>query len=118
NSNPAIDLLVCLERHREIGFRYIDVVKAVVITHGADDRRVPVENVRWIAAQMGRRRIVNGMGLHGEGMGGEELGGCEVRVLEGQGHGLMANALVMADVLGEIARSAFEDVRRVRLYGD
>ena len=30
-------------------------------------------------------------------------GGCEVRILEGEGHGLMASPLIMGDVLTEIA---------------
>jgi pimeloyl-ACP methyl ester carboxylesterase len=55
----------------------------VVIHHGSRDTRVPVENVRWLAKTMRR---------------------CEVRVLEGEGHGLMASAAVMGGVLEEIAR--------------
>ena len=54
DSHPATDLLVCLERHRPIGFRYTDVSRAVVITHGADDKRVPAANIRWLAAEMNR----------------------------------------------------------------
>ncbi|KAI9673538.1 MAG: hypothetical protein M1829_004045 [Trizodia sp. TS-e1964] len=83
NANPAVDLLVCLERRRTIGFRYVDITRAVVIHHGSRDNRVPVENVRWLGKTMRR---------------------CEVRVLEGEGHGLMASAAVMAGVLMEIAK--------------
>ena len=83
NANPAVDLLVCLERRQPIGFRYVDITRAVVIHHGSRDSRVPVENVRWLAKTMRR---------------------CEVRVLEGEGHGLMASASVMGTVLMEIAR--------------
>ncbi|KAI9827510.1 MAG: hypothetical protein M1832_004860 [Thelocarpon impressellum] len=83
NANPAVDLLVCLERRQPIGFRYVDITRAVVIHHGSRDSRVPVENVRWLAKTMRR---------------------CEVRVLEGEGHGLMASAVVMGGVLTEIAR--------------
>ena len=83
NANPAVDLLVCLERRAPIGFRYVDITRAVVIHHGSRDTRVPVENVRWLAKTMRR---------------------CEVRVLEGEGHGLMASAAVMGGVLEEIAR--------------
>ena len=83
NANPAVDLLVCLERGQEIGFRYVDVAKAVVMHHGSRDSRVPVENVRWLGGLMRR---------------------CEVRVLEGEGHGLMASASVMGGVLGEISK--------------
>jgi pimeloyl-ACP methyl ester carboxylesterase len=83
HANPAVDLLVCLERRQEIGFRYADINKEVVIHHGSRDSRVPVENVEWLGNRMRR---------------------CEVRVLEGEGHGLMASAKVMSDVLGEIAQ--------------
>ena len=82
-ANPAVDLLVCLERRQPIGFRYADIAKAVVVHHGARDSRVPPENARWLATAMRR---------------------CEVRILEGEGHGLMASAAVMSGVLGEIAR--------------
>ncbi|RPA81678.1 alpha/beta-hydrolase, partial [Ascobolus immersus RN42] len=81
-ANPAYDLLVCLERSRPVGFRYVDITKPVVIHHGSKDNRVPVENVRWLGGAMRR---------------------CEVRVLEGEGHGLMARAGVMAGVLEEIS---------------
>lgn len=82
-ANPAVDLLVCLERRHTIGFRYVDITRAVVIHHGSKDTRVPVDNVRWLGKTMRR---------------------CEVRVLEGEGHGLMASAAVMSGVLMEIAR--------------
>lgn len=83
NANPAIDLIICLERRRPIGFRYTDITRAVVIHHGAGDTRVPLENVRWLSGAMKR---------------------CELRVLEREGHGLMASAAVMSEVLGEIGR--------------
>ncbi|PGH15837.1 hypothetical protein AJ79_02218 [Helicocarpus griseus UAMH5409] len=83
NANPAVDLLVCLERRQTIGFRYVDINRAVVIHHGTRDTRVPVDNVRWLGKTMRR---------------------CEVRVLEGEGHGLMASALVMGNVLMEVAK--------------
>jgi pimeloyl-ACP methyl ester carboxylesterase len=83
NANPAADLLTCLERRQTIGFRYFDVTRSVVIHHGSKDTRVPVENVRWLGKMMRR---------------------CEVRIMEGEGHGLMANASVMGAVLGEVAR--------------
>ncbi|KAI5301019.1 hypothetical protein KEM56_002039 [Ascosphaera pollenicola] len=82
NANPSIDLLVCLERRQPIGFRYADVSRSVVIHHGARDTRVPLENVRWL---------------------GKTMQHCEVRVLEQEGHSLMANAVVMGNVLTEIA---------------
>ncbi|KAE9970519.1 hypothetical protein BLS_004872 [Venturia inaequalis] len=83
NANPAIDLLVCLERNQAIGFMYKDITRAVVIHHGSKDTRVPVENVKWLGTAMRR---------------------CEVRVLEGEGHGLMASASVMGGVLEEVGR--------------
>jgi pimeloyl-ACP methyl ester carboxylesterase len=83
NANPAVDLIICLERNQPIGFMYKDITRAVVIHHGSKDTRVPVENVRWLGSAMRR---------------------CEVRVLEGQGHGLMAIPSVMGGVLEEVGR--------------
>jgi pimeloyl-ACP methyl ester carboxylesterase len=83
NANPAVDLLVCLERQREIGFMYKDITRSVVIHHGSKDTRVPVENVKWLGRAMRK---------------------CEVRVLEGEGHGLMASAAVMGSVLEEMGQ--------------
>ncbi|KAL2430582.1 hypothetical protein ABEF95_011350 [Exophiala dermatitidis] len=83
NANPAIDLVVCLERRKPIGFRYPEVTRSVVIHHGAKDTRVPLDNVRWLQSVMKR---------------------CELRVLDDEGHGLMASASAMATVLGEISK--------------
>lgn len=83
NANPAVDLLICLERRQTIGFRYVDITRSVVIQHGSKDTRVPVENVQWLGKTMRR---------------------CEVRILEGEGHGLMASASVMGSVLTEISK--------------
>lgn len=91
NANPAADLIICLERRRHIGFKYTDIIRAVVIHHGLKDARVPLENVRWLSHAMKR---------------------CELRVLETEGHGLMASALVMTNVLGEIGRE-WEDWSKV-----
>jgi pimeloyl-ACP methyl ester carboxylesterase len=90
-ANPAVDLLVCLERRHTIGFRYVDITRPVVIHHGSRDTRVPVDNVRWLGKTMRR---------------------CEVRVLEGEGHGLMASAQVMGGVLMEISKE-WEEWSRV-----
>ncbi|KAI9691837.1 MAG: hypothetical protein M1822_007909 [Bathelium mastoideum] len=92
-ANPAVDLLVCLERGRAIGFRYVDVTRSVVIHHGRGDTRVPLENVRWLGGTMRK---------------------CEVRELEGEGHGLMASAAVMSEVLTEIAKEWEEWTRAAR----
>lgn len=94
-ANPAVDLLVCLERRQPIGFRYVDITRAVVIHHGSRDTRVPVENVKWLGKAMKR---------------------CEVRVLEGEGHGLMASATVMGSVLMEISKE-WEDWTKVVQQG-
>ncbi|KAL9028946.1 MAG: hypothetical protein Q9196_002752 [Gyalolechia fulgens] len=90
-ANPAVDLLVCLERKQPIGFRYVDITRSVIIHHGSKDTRVPIENVKWLGKTMRR---------------------CEVRVLEGEGHGLMASAAVMGNVLMEMAKE-WEDWTRV-----
>ncbi|VBB84810.1 Putative protein of unknown function [Podospora comata] len=90
-ANPAVDLLVCLERRHTIGFRYVDITRPVIIHHGSRDTRVPVDNVRWLGKTMRR---------------------CEVRVLEGEGHGLMASAQVMGGVLMEISQE-WEEWSRV-----
>jgi pimeloyl-ACP methyl ester carboxylesterase len=87
NANPATDLIVCLETKQTIGFRYEDINRPVVIHHGSKDSRVPVDNVRWLGKLMRK---------------------CEVRILEGEQHGLMASAQVMGNVLTEMA-SDWED---------
>lgn len=90
-ANPAVDLLVCLERRHTIGFRYVDITRAVVIHHGSKDSRVPLENVLWMGKTMKR---------------------CDVHVLEGEGHSLMASASVMSGILTEISKE-WEDWMRV-----
>ena len=90
-ANPAVDLLVCLERRQPIGFRYVDITRAIVIHHGSKDTRVPVENAKWLGKTMRK---------------------CQVRVLEGEGHGLMASAGVMGNVLMEMAQE-WDDWNRV-----
>lgn len=95
HANPAIDLLICLERRQTIGFRYVDITRACIFHHGSRDSRVPPENVKWLAKKMRR---------------------CEVRMLEGEGHGLMASAKIMAEILTEVARE-WEDWSRVTREG-
>ncbi|KAI0996334.1 hypothetical protein K3495_g11846 [Podosphaera aphanis] len=90
-ANPAVDLLVCLERRHTIGFRYVDITRAVVIHHGSKDNRVPVENVIWMGKTMKR---------------------CEVRVIQGEGHSLMTSASIMSGILTEIAQD-WEDWTKV-----
>ncbi|KAI6872030.1 alpha/beta-hydrolase [Hortaea werneckii] len=113
DSNPATDLLVCLERHREIGFCYTDVSREVVITHGSDDKRVPLGNIKWLSEQMNARALAGIISKLDDrsvpptrDTFAEDVysrGGCDVRVLEGEGHGLMASAPIMSDVLTELA---------------
>lgn len=93
NANPAVDLIVCLERTKNIGFRYVDITRSVVIHHGNQDTRVPVENVKWLGSTMRK---------------------CEVRILEGEGHGLMASAMVMGNVLTEIGKEWEEWTRAAK----
>ena len=92
-ANPAVDLLVCLERPQSIGFRYVDITRSVVIHHGSKDSRVPVENVKWLGKTMKK---------------------CEVRILDGEGHGLMASAAVIGGVLMEMAAEWEEWMRLVQ----
>ncbi|KAF2862866.1 hypothetical protein K470DRAFT_255757 [Piedraia hortae CBS 480.64] len=92
DSNPATDLLVCLERNRDIGFRYTDVRRQLVITHGTEDKRVPLANVKWLVDQFN---------VCSYDMGSKPR--CELRVLPGEGHGLMASAPIMGGVLTELA---------------
>lgn len=101
DANPATDLIVCLERHRDIGFRYVDVHKKVVITHGSEDKRVPVENIRWIGDQMNRYNTLHWSLQDKDAQAND--GGCEIHVLPGEGHGLMAHPGVMSDILSDIA---------------
>ncbi|KAH0154618.1 alpha/beta-hydrolase, partial [Aureobasidium melanogenum] len=101
DANPATDLIVCLERHRSIGFKYVDVHKKVMITHGSEDKRVPVENIRWIGEQMNKHNTLY-WSLQGKDAEAND-GGCEIRVLQGEGHGLMAHPGVMSDVLSDIS---------------
>ncbi len=104
DSNPATDLLVCLERHRDVGFRYTDVSRAVVMTHGSEDKRVPLANIKWLAEQMNRRAEAS-VPQSRDGLSDPSAwGGCELRILAGEGHGLMASPSIMGDCLTEIAK--------------
>lgn len=96
NANPAADLLTCLERKKPIGFRYADVTRSIVIRHGAKDTRVPLDNVKWLDSVMKR---------------------SELRILENEGHSLMANASVMSSVLGEISRE-WDEWDKIARYKD
>lgn len=114
DSNPATDLLVCLERHREVGFRYTDISAPVVITHGVEDKRVPVGNVRWLGDQMNRSAGPRSGASKDIYAADYEVGGggCEVRILEDEGHGLMASPVIMGDILTEISGYWRESAKR------
>ncbi len=105
DSNPATDLLVCLERHGNVGFRYTDVSREIIITHGSEDKRVPLANVKWLAEQMNRRVVAADMIDRHQGIEGSQPRSrpCELRVLGGEGHGLMASPTIMSNVLTDIA---------------
>lgn len=105
NANAAVDLLVCLERVHEVGFSYFDVTQRIVITHGAQDKRVPLENVRWLKSRLNKHHeaTANTRGPQPSLTGSQH---CELRIVPEQGHGLMASASVMADVLTDIAKEA------------
>ena len=126
DSHPATDLVVCLERHRAVGFRYTDVPCVVAVTHGAEDRRVPLANVQWLAGQMNAAAAARRAGYAGlrpgtmderEKAAGHGGGGCAVRVLEGEGHGLMASPVIMGDVLTQIAAELAEARRGGNVEG-
>lgn len=81
--NPTVDLIVCLERNQPIGFRYADLAREVVIRHGTKDARIPLDNVKWLQKTMQRAQLM---------------------VLDGEGHSLMGNAGVMAQVLSDVSK--------------
>lgn len=83
DANPTADFMVCFERRFPVGFRYADITRPVFIHHGDRDTRVPVDNVRWLTRMMRN---------------------CDLKIVEGEGHGMMASARVMGNVLMEIAR--------------
>ncbi|CDR37077.1 RHTO0S02e10484g1_1 [Rhodotorula toruloides] len=94
------DLLVLLERtspssassssslpgQGQLGFSYADVPHRMKVWYGEKDDRISEASVRWL------QREVEGR--------------CEVRVVQGAGHGLMTNSKVMLEVLESIAAEA------------
>ncbi|KAK4333453.1 hypothetical protein RTBOTA2_002164 [Rhodotorula toruloides] len=92
------DLLVLLERTSpsststalpgkgQLGFSYADVPHAIKVWYGEKDERISEASVRWLQREVAGR--------------------CEVRVVQGAGHGLMANSKVMLEVLESIAAEA------------
>lgn len=130
SSNPATDLIVCLESKAVVGFKYTDILPDLVFIHGDEDKRVKLDNIRWIISRIDaarrNRKALNGeqVTMPGEKAGAHikqslldfarsgEDGPCELRILTGQGHNLMANAGVMADVLAEIGLDRRKSARR------
>ena len=78
------DLLAILERpgSRPWGFSYTDVRKHVKVWYGDKDERIGIASVRWMEAKMKD---------------------CEVKIIKGEGHGLLTNAEVVVEVLESIA---------------
>ncbi|GEM09347.1 alpha/beta fold family hydrolase [Rhodotorula toruloides] len=93
------DLLVLLERTSPSpsnssslsgkntgGFSYSSVPHRLRVWYGSQDDRISLTSVRWLEREVEGR--------------------CEVRVVEGVGHGLMASNKVMLEVLESIAAEA------------
>ncbi|BGP37192.1 hypothetical protein JCM10449v2_001097 [Rhodotorula kratochvilovae] len=93
------DLLVLLERTaspsegsgRGMGFAYADVPHRVKVWYGDRDDRISLGSIRWLEKELDR------------GVAGAGGKACEVRIVEGADHGLMANSRVMLEVLESIA---------------
>ncbi|BGP13246.1 hypothetical protein JCM10213v2_001165 [Rhodosporidiobolus nylandii] len=89
------DLLVLLERtstastgKKGLGFEYRDLRAPVKVWYGDHDDRISLGSIRWL------EREITENGKSGE---------CEVKVVEGADHGLMAHGRVMLEVLESIA---------------
>ncbi|GAA5902912.1 hypothetical protein JCM8208_006509 [Rhodotorula glutinis] len=107
SSGGTADLLVLLERAspaagagapRGMGFAYGDVPHRCKVWAGDRDDRISLASVRWLERELDR-------GLAGAGVGPKDKG-CEVRVVEGADHSLMANSSVMLEVLESLAAEA------------
>ncbi|GAA5844913.1 hypothetical protein JCM9279_000043 [Rhodotorula babjevae] len=109
SSGGTADLLVLLERTSTAsssapgaplgtGFAYGDVPHRCKVWLGDKDDRISLASVRWLERELDR-------GLAGAGAGPRDKG-CEVRVVEGADHSLMANSGVMIEVLESIAAEA------------
>ncbi|GAA5863430.1 hypothetical protein JCM1840_007524 [Sporobolomyces johnsonii] len=80
------DLLVLLERtsgKKGLGFEYKDVERPIKVWYGDKDDRISVGSVRWLEKEVAGR--------------------CDVEIVQGADHALMANHKVMFDVLESIA---------------
>ncbi|GAA6030113.1 hypothetical protein JCM8097_009267 [Rhodosporidiobolus ruineniae] len=95
-SGGTSDLLVLLERtssssagaKKALGFAYADLEAPLKVWYGDRDDRISLASVRWLEREVKER--------------GRD-GRCEVKVVEGADHGLMANGKVMFEVLESIA---------------
>ncbi|GAA6000844.1 hypothetical protein JCM10207_004686 [Rhodosporidiobolus poonsookiae] len=97
------DLLVLLERtstsasssstpggaggKKGLGFDYRDLAAPVKVWYGDRDDRISESSIRWLERELKAGRS----------------GRCDVRIVEGADHSLMANGRVMLDVLESIA---------------
>ena len=81
------DLLSILERgdSRPWGFSYTDIKHPVKIWYGDRDDRIGIGSIRWMERAMRD---------------------CTIKIIKGQGHGLLTNADVVVDVLESIAKEA------------
>ncbi|GAA5896986.1 hypothetical protein JCM6882_007323 [Rhodosporidiobolus microsporus] len=83
------DLLVLLDSAKKgLGFEYRDLDCPVKVWYGDKDDRISAGSIRWLEREVKERG---------------RKGVCEVKVVEGADHGLMANGRVMLDVLESIA---------------
>ncbi|KAF8338171.1 uncharacterized protein EI90DRAFT_3041930 [Cantharellus anzutake] len=80
----SADLMAILERDsRPWGFSYTDVKQPVKVWYGDRDDRIGIGSVRWMERTMKD---------------------CTLKVLEGEGHGLLTNADVVVEVLESVAK--------------
>lgn len=113
SSGGTADLLVLLERTsasssfgtpsstssalRGPGFAYGDVPHICKVWLGDKDDRISLASVRWLERELDR-------GLAGAGAGPRDKG-CEVRVVEGADHSLMASESAQVPPLAHVGRA-------------
>ncbi|GAA5973743.1 hypothetical protein JCM11641_005113 [Rhodosporidiobolus odoratus] len=71
-----------------LGFEYRDLQSSLKVWYGDRDDRISLGSIRWLEKEVKERG---------------KKGVCEVKVVEGADHGLMANGRVMFEVLESIA---------------
>ncbi|GAA5851067.1 hypothetical protein JCM8547_009170 [Rhodosporidiobolus lusitaniae] len=77
---------------RGLGFTYRSLRNPLKIWYGDRDDRISLGSVRWLEREVNENGESRESGV-----------GCEVRVVEGADHGLMANGKVMLEALESIA---------------